>query len=155
MVAPLVVAGVAAAASAGLSAIGKLLGGASAKSAAKRRAQALELGAQMDLNEAGIAAQLGLEEDERVSASLAVNAAAGGGGGLGGSALRVLNDLGRQSLMKARNTTYQGATAAWARRNDANVARAEGRNAMTQGVLGAGGSLIGGFAKLYAAGGGK
>ena len=149
MVAPLAVAAVA---SAGLSALGKILGGASAKSAAKRRAQQLEYSAGMDLAEAGVAAQLGLEDDERVAGQLAVAAAAGGGGGLGGSALRVLDDLGRQSLRKARNTTYQGQTAAWSRRNDAAQARAEGRNAFTQGIIGAGGSLISGAAKAYTAG---
>jgi len=149
MVLPLVAAAVA---SAGLSAVGKILGGIGAKKAAKARAKALEINAGMDLAEAGVAAQLGLEQDERVAASLATQAAAGGGGGLGGSALAVLNDLGRQSLQKARNTVYGGQTAAWSRRNDAQVARAEGRNAMTGAIIGAAGSLIGGAAKAYSAG---
>lgn len=152
MVAPLVIGAMVGAA--GLSAVGKILGGIGANKAAKARAKALELGAQMDLDEAGIAAQLGLEEDERVAGALATHAAAGGGGGLGGSALSVLNDFGRQSLMKARNTTYSGMTAAWARRNDAAVARAEGKNAKTAGFIGAGGSLLGGFAQAYGAKGG-
>lgn len=153
MVLPLVAAAVV---SAGLSAVGKILGGVGAKSAAKQRARALETNAQMDLAESGLAAQMGLEQDERVAASLATQAAAGGGGGLQGSSLRVLNDLGRQSLQKARNTVYGGQTSAWARRNDAQVARAEGRNAMTGAIFGAGSSLIGGFAKAYTAGqGGK
>lgn len=147
MVAPLIAAAVIG--SAGLSAVGKILGGIGAKSSAKARARALELGAQMDLNEAGIAAQLGLEEDARVAASLAVNAAAGGGGGLGGSSLRVLNDFGRQSLQKAQSTVYGGQTSAWARRNDASVARAEGANALTTSFFGAGSSLLGGFAQAY------
>lgn len=149
MVAPVVAAAIGAA---GLSALGKILGGIGAKSAAKQRARALELGAQMDLDEAGIAASMGLEDDERQAGRLAVEAAAGGGGGLGGSSLRVLNDLGRQSLMKARNTVYGGQTSAWSRRNDARQARAEGRNALTQGVLGAGGSLLSGYAKAYGGG---
>lgn len=152
MVAPLVVAAVA---SAGISAIGKLLSGGQKKAAAKARARTLEQGAQMDLQEAGIAAQMGLEEDERVAASLAVNAAAGSGGGLRGSALRVLDDLGRQSLMKARNTVYQGQTQAWARRNDAQVSRFEAKYAMVNAGLGAAGSLIGGAAQAYSAGKGK
>ncbi|ODT88106.1 hypothetical protein [Phenylobacterium sp. SCN 70-31] len=139
-------------ASAGLSALGKILGGVGAKKAGKARAQALEYSAGLDLQEAGLAAQLGLEEDERVAANLAVNAAAGGGGGLRGSALAVLDDLGRQSLMKARNTSYAGMTAAWARRNDASAARAQGSNALTEGIVGAGGSLLGGFARAYAGG---
>ncbi|WP_397402720.1 hypothetical protein [Phenylobacterium sp.] len=146
MVAPLAAAAIA---SAGLSAVGKILGGIGSKSAAKARAGALETNAGMDLAESGLAAQMGLEQDERVAASLATQAAAGGGGGLRGSALRVLNDLGRQSLQKARNTVYGGQTAAWSRRNDAQVARTEGRNALTGAVIGAGASLIGGAAKAY------
>lgn len=152
MVLPLVIAGLTVGA-AGLSAMGKILGGISAKKAAKARAKALEIGAQMDLDESGVAAQLGLEDDERVAASLATQAAAGGGGGLQGSALRVLNDLGRQSLQKARNTVYQGQTAAWSRRNDASVSRANGRQAMTEGVVGAGSTLLAAAAKVYAGGG--
>ncbi|PZQ57977.1 MAG: hypothetical protein DI570_18925 [Phenylobacterium zucineum] len=143
---------IALAAQAGLSAIGKLLGGGAKRKAAKARAAALEQGAQMDLAEAGLAAQMGLEEDERVAASLAVNAASGSGGGLGGSALRVLDDLGRQSRQKARNTVYRGQTSAWARRNDAAVSRAEASNAMGQSILSAGGSLLGGFARTYGKG---
>jgi hypothetical protein len=139
---------------AGLSAMGKLLGGAAKKSAAKRRAQTLEMGAQMDLDEAGFNAQLGLEDDERVAGALATQAAAGGGGGLGGSALRVLHDLGRQSLTKARLTVYQGQSAAWARRNEATQTKAAGKNAFAQGALGAGSTLIGAAARVYAGGGG-
>lgn len=151
MVLPLVAAAIA---SAGISAVGKILGGIGAKKSAQARAKALEMNAGMDLAESGVAAQLGLQQDERVAAQLATQAAAGGGGGLGGSALNVLNDLGRQSLMKARNTTYQGQTAAWSRRNDAQVARADGSNALTGSLIGAAGSLVGGFAKAYAAGAG-
>lgn len=139
---------------AGLSAVGKLLGGVAAKSAARRKAQGLRQGATMDLNEAGLNAALGLEDDERVAASLATEAAAGSGGGLGGSAGRVLADLGRQSLMKARLTVYQGQSAAWARLNDAGQVKAEGRNAFTQSLISSGSTLIAGAAKAYAAGGG-
>lgn len=152
MVLPLIAAA-AVGGAAGLSAIGKILGGISAKQAAKQRAAALEQGALMDLAESGLAAQLGLEEDERVAASLATQAAAGSGGGLQGNAGRVLADLGRQSLQKARNTVYQGQTAAWSRRNDASVAKANGRNALTQGFVGAGSTLLSAAAKIYAAGG--
>jgi hypothetical protein len=148
MVAPVLAAAAAATvASAGISAIGKLLGGRARSAAAKARAKALELGAQMDLDESGIAAQLGLEEDERVAGQLAVLAASGGGGGVRGSALRVLDDLGRQSLQKARNTTYQGMTAAWSRRNEASQSRAEAKAAKLDGYLGAAGSLLGGAAR--------
>ena len=152
MVLPLIVAG-AMVGAAGLAAVGKILGGISAKNAAKRRAQQLETSAQMSLAESGVAAQLGLEEDERVAGALATQAASGGGGGLRGSALNVLNDLGRQSLQKARNTVYQGQTQAWSARNDAAVAKVNGRNALTEGVLGAGSTLLSAAAKAYAGGG--
>lgn len=154
MVLPLII-GAAIAGSAGLAAIGKILGGVGAKTAANQRAANLRAGAQMDLDEAGVAAQLGLEADERQAGALATEAAAGGGGGLRGSALAVLGDLGRQSLQKARNTVYGGETSAWSRRNDAVVAKAEGANALTTGIIGAGSSLLAGAATAYAVGKGK
>ncbi|HET6972067.1 MAG TPA: hypothetical protein VFH92_13140 [Phenylobacterium sp.] len=141
-----------AAAGAGVSAIGKVMAGNSAASADKARAQALETNAQMDLTEAGLKAQQGLVEDERVAARLATEAGAGSGGGLRGNATAILNDLGNQSLMKARNTVYGGETQAWAARNDAAVARAQAKSDKTQGLLGAAGSLLGGAAKLYSLG---
>lgn len=151
MVAPLIAAAVIG--SAGLSAVGKILGGIGKKSAAKRLAQQLEYAAQLDLREAGLEAQLGLEEDERVAASLATYAAQGVGGGLRGSAQAVLADLGRQSLNKARLTAYRGDTAAWARRNDVKQVKFEGSQALTGGILGAGSTLLGAAAQLYGAGG--
>jgi hypothetical protein len=152
MVLPLIVAG-AMAGAAGLSAMGKILGGVSAKSAAKRQAQIGEYNAQMDLGEAGLEAQLALEDDERTAAAAAVAAGAGGGGGLRGSALGVINDLGRQSLAQARAIAYRGQTAAWAARQGAKQDRFQGGQALTQGLLGAGSTVLGAAAKLYAAGG--
>lgn len=131
---------------AGLGAVGKIIGGIGANNAAKARAQSLEMGAQQALNESGIAAQMGLEDDERVAGRLATMAGAGIGGGLGGSSMAVLGDLGRQSLMKARNVVYRGQTEAWAKRNDATVTRMQGQVDLTTSILSAGSSMLGAFA---------
>lgn len=152
MVLPLIAAA-AVAGSAGLSALGKILGGISAKSAAKRRAQVNEYSAQQALQESGVEEQLALEEDERAGAALAVAAGAGGGGGLRGSALGVLSDLGRQSLNRARAIAYRGQTAAWAQRQEAKQTRFQGQQALTQGIAGAGTTLLAAAAKIYGAGG--
>lgn len=151
MVLPLLAVPIAAAA---ISSIGKILGGISAKKAAKRRAAQLRQGAQMDLDESGVEAQLALEEDERVGASLAVNAAAGSGGGLRGSALDVLNDLGRQSLGRARAITYRGQTEAWARRNEAREVKKAGSQALTSSIFSAASSFLSSTYSAYATRGG-
>lgn len=149
MVAPLVIA------AAGLSAVGKILGGASARSSARARAKANEMQARQALLESGVAAQVGVEADEREIARAATLAAAGGGG-FEGSAMRVLDDLSRQSVFRARSSIYRGQAEAQARRYDAKVAKREGDNALFSSIVGAGSSLLSSFAssRLGAGGGG-
>lgn len=145
MVLPLLIA------AAGMAAAGKLMQGIGANAAAKSRAKALEVNAQMDLDEAGVAASLGLEEDARAQGRLAVLAGSGSGGGAQGSALNVLDDLQRQSLFKTRSTAYRGQTSAWSRRNDATIARREGKAALISSVFSAGSTVLGAFAQNYEA----
>lgn len=140
-------------AAAGLSAIGQISAGKAAKKAAAKKAAALEEGSRQRLRETGIEVSTGLQEDDRTMGTAAVRAAAGGGGGLRGSALDVLTDLETQSMAKARNTVYRGWTEARNMILDAQTARQEGKDAYKSSLISAGGSLLGGFAKAYAAGG--
>lgn len=132
-------------AAAGLGAVGKLVGGASARDAAKARASALEAASRQALQEGGVAAQMGLTEDERTIAH-ATTQAAKGGGGFGGSTLNVLDDLARQQTFRARSTIYGARKESYGLLTDARASRVEGSNAMLEGIIGAGGSLLSGFA---------
>lgn len=147
MVAPLVIA------AAGLGALGKIMGGLSARAAARARAKALEQQARQSLMEGGVEAMMGLEADERVIANATVNAAAGGGG-LQGSASRVLDDLQRQSVFRARSTIYRAEGEARRARYEGKVAKVEGDNALAGSIVSAGSSLLGAFAKSSLGGGG-
>lgn len=138
---------------AGLSAIGKLFGGSKASKAAKDRALALEEGARQRLRESGMEASLGLEDDDRLEGTAAVRAAAGGGGGLRGSAMDVLADLERQSLFKAKSTIYRGLSEARNMITEAKAERKDGKNAKISSYFSAGGSLLSGFASAAARGG--
>ena len=152
MVAPIALA------AAGLSAAGKIFGGITANSAARARARALEDGARQALNEAGVAAQLAIEDDERAMARAVTLAAAGG---RGATASRVLADLERQSVFRARTAAYRGQAEARNKRYDAQVSRAEGRSALIGSFIDAGSSLLSTFAqgaeakRAAAAGGGR
>jgi len=143
MVLPLLIA-------AGLSAASSLAGGITANSAARARAKALQAAAVQARNEAGIAAQLGLEDSARTIGSAITMAASGTGGGGTGSATDVLKDLERQSIFQARSTVYRGETEARNREYDALVAKQEGKDALMKSVLEAGAAaasvMVGGAA---------
>lgn len=136
-------------AAAGLSAVGSLFGGASARAAAKARAKALEAAARQAKLEGGVAASQGLQEDERTIAAASTRAAAGGAG-LRGSAADVIDDLSRQSMYRARSTLYRATSEARNRLYEAQVARREGQDAFIQGIIGAGASMLGGFGQASA-----
>lgn len=131
-------------AAAGFSALSKITGGVNARDAAKARASRLEQGSRQALQEGGVAAQMGLAQDERAIAH-AVTQAAAGGGGFGGSTLNVLDDLARQQTFRARSTIYGAGKESYNLLSDAQASRKEGKNAMIEGLLGAGGSLLAGF----------
>lgn len=145
-------------AAAGLSAVGSLFEGITANSAAKARARQLEMQAQQARQEGGVAAQMGIADDQRMQAHAATLAAANGGG-FEGSAMNVLNDLQQQSLFKAKSTVYRAQSQANNADYEASVARQEGKNALISGAIKAGSSLLSGFgqaseAKRAAAAGG-
>jgi hypothetical protein len=138
-------------AAAGLGALGKISAGKAEKKAAYARAQRLEEGSRQRLQETGLQASIDSEEADRLMGTAAVHAAAGGGGGLRGSALDVLGDLERQSLARTRNTIYRGTSEARAMIQDAAASRTEGKSALRSSLISAAGTLLGGFGQAYAA----
>lgn len=138
-------------AAAGLGALGKLSAGSADKKAAYARAARLEQGSRQRLQETGLEASIAAEDADRMMGTAAVRAAAGGGGGLRGSALDVLADLERQSLSRTRNTIYRGTAEARNMILDAEASRTEGKAAKRSSLISAAGTLLGGFGQAYAA----
>lgn len=128
---------------AGVSAVGKIIGGFGAKRAAKARAKALTQAARNARQEAGIAASLALEDSDRTGARAATLAAASGGGGLQGSALAVIDDLARQGMYRARQTVRDGLSQSTALLNDATTAKRQGSLDLFSSVIDAGSTVLG------------
>ncbi|TCS14542.1 hypothetical protein [Caulobacter sp. BK020] len=124
---------------AGISAIGSMLGGVGQFMASRGQARALRRGAAQARREAGVRAGLALEEGDRAAAQAAVNAAAGGGG-LTGSALGALDDLASSAMFNARSAIYEGVTEGRNLDYQAKVAKKQGGLALVTNWLQAGGS---------------
>jgi hypothetical protein len=127
-----------------IAALGKILGGFGAFGAGKAQNKLMQMGARQASQEAAVQANIALDEGERVSAQAATLAA--GGGGITGSALDVLNDLGRQSAFNARSALYAGETEAKSRLYQGQVAAHDGKMALITSVIEAGSSFLGGTA---------
>lgn len=140
-----------AAASVGLSVLGHLFGASTAKKQARAKANQLMEAAQQSKAEAGAAAQVQLEQGDRLAARGATLAAASGGG-TGGSALGVLDDVTRQSIYNARVSLYKGSTQAHTYNLEAKQALDAGRAQQIGELIGAGTSLLAGFGKMAEAG---
>jgi hypothetical protein len=125
-------------------AAGKLFKGITSFIGGNSAAKAAEAAALQARQEAGAAANIALDEGERVSASAAVSAA-GSGGGLIGSTLSVLEDLGIQSMHNARSAIYSGETEGRRFEYQGRVAKVEGRNALISSAFDAGSTVLGGM----------
>lgn len=110
---------------AGISAIGNMLGGIGAFKAARGQAHQLEAQARQAREEAGVNAQLALEEADRAAGAAAVEAGAGGGG-ITGSALSALDDLAAGGVYNARTALYAGTVESRNRMHEAKVTRRQG-----------------------------
>lgn len=126
----------------GLAAIGELITGFGAYYASKAQAKALRAGEQMAKQEAGVASNIALEEGDRVQARAATLAAASGGG-LTGSAMGVLDDLGRQSMYRARQAVYEGVTEAQRLNFQSRVAKKQGQIALVTSIFKAAATFAG------------
>lgn len=123
---------------AGISAIGNILGGIGAYKAARGQAKALEAGARQARAEAGVNAQIALEEADRAAAAAAVEA--GAGGGITGSALGALEDLAAGGMFNARAALYAGAMEGRNLQHEAKVTRRQGTLTLLTNWLQAAGS---------------
>lgn len=130
---------------AGVSSIGKLMGGIGASRAAKAKARALANAARNARQEAGIKASLALEQSDRVGARAATMAAASGGGGLQGSASDVIGDLSRQGVYGARQIVRDGLSESTALLNDATTAKRQGSLELFSSVIDATSTFLGGI----------
>lgn len=129
--------------SAGMGAIGNLIGGIGKYRAGKARAKALKFAARNARQEAGVQASIQLEESDRIGARAATLAAASGGGGLEGSAMAVIDDLARQGMYRARQTVRDGLAHSTALLDDATAARRQASLDLTSSVFQAGSTFLG------------
>ncbi len=125
---------------AGLSAVGSLLSGIGSLVAGNHKATAERYAATQANDEAGVNAQIALQEGDQVAADAAVQAAANGGGFVG-SSLAVLSSLSQQAMFNARAQVYRGRSEAQQHLYNAKVAKAQGRLGLVTGILSAGASL--------------
>lgn len=139
MVAPLIIA------AAGLSAVGSLVKGLSAYSAGKAAKRQSEARARQFNREAGIEAQVALEELDQTGGEAAVRAAASGGG-LASSSADVLADIERKGMFNARSLLYAGSTKAENALYEGRVAKKQGALELVGSTLKAGSSLANAFA---------
>lgn len=135
----------------GFKVLGSIFGAQSAARAARQRAAQYEAAAQQGLDESGVAAQIQLEQGDRLAGKAATLAAASGGGTTG-SALNVMDDLARQSMFNARSAIYKGQTQARVDRMAEKAATSAGNDAVVSNLVDAGGTLVGGLGKLYSQG---
>lgn len=106
------------------------------------RASVLNNQAEAARRDAGIEAQLVLEESSRNLAT-ATTIAAKGGGGIEGNALNVLRDLSRQSLYEVQRISVEGDNASRAAKADAKQAKRAGNFALGGSLIKAGAQLAG------------
>ncbi|MBI1684463.1 hypothetical protein [Caulobacter hibisci] len=138
---------------AGISAIGNMLGGIGKFQASRGRARALKAAGQQARREAGVEAQIALEQGDRAAASAAVDAAAGGGG-LTGSAIGALDDLTGSAMFNARSALYRGVAEGRNHDFDAKVTKKQGQLELVTSWLqasGAAGSALSGMAERRSA----
>lgn len=139
---PMTMAAAASAAAKAIEGIGSFL-------SSRTQSDALEAAAKQALAEAGIGAQLELEQTDRATARGATLAAASGGG-LTGSALAVIDDVARQGVFNARSAIYEGVAEADRMKYEAKVARRQGEFALVASLVSGGSTAMGGFAESRA-----
>ncbi|HUO22694.1 MAG TPA: hypothetical protein VMU59_09290 [Caulobacteraceae bacterium] len=134
---------------AGIGALGSLFKGILGFGANNAQAQAQRNAAQQAEQQGGVAASEQIEQGNAAAARAAVQGAANGGG-FGGSTLGVIQDLSNRAMFNARAAAYRGRQTAVNDMYDAQVSQANGANALIGGVVDAGSSLLGGWAKSSA-----
>lgn len=124
------------------SAASTVAGGLNAYQTGRYNADVLNKQSKAARQEAGVNAQLALEQGARATGA-GITIAAKAGGGYDGSARAVLEDLGRQNIYEARRITTEGVAISDAARAQAKMEIAQGNIALGTSVLDAGASLMG------------
>ena len=133
----------------GMSAVGGLLKGITGFAAGNAKKRQAELAAAQARSEAGVQAQVALEDADQVEAVAATRAAANGGG-FDSSAADVLADIRRKGMFNARSALWQGETEAENALFEGRLAKKQGTLALIGGTLDAGTSVLGGYMKSRA-----
>lgn len=133
----------------GLGAVGSILEGQSAASAAE--AEGIQAIAQAKSARATSQRQA---NEERRQGDLAISraqavAAAGGGGATDPTVLNIVGDIAGQSEYNALSALYEGTTAADTLEYQAKIKAMQARDAKIAGYIGAGSKLLSGGASLY------
>jgi hypothetical protein len=116
--------------------------GVNAFSSSRYQASVLANQAEAARHDAGIQAQLVLEDSGRDLAT-ATTIAAKGGGGIEGNALNVLRDLSRQSLYEVQRISVEGDNASRAAMEEAKQAKRQGNFALGSSLVKAGAQIAG------------
>ena len=131
--------------SSGMGVLGAVLGGVSGFFSDQAKAKEDENNAITAGRQAGVNSQLALMLGNATAATAATRAAANGGG-LVGSSMGIISNLGAQALFNARQAAYRGQTE---QQNDLYAAKVARYDAVA-GLVGAGvnvaKSVVGGFA---------
>ncbi len=116
--------------------------GLNAYQTARYNADVLTQQSKAARQDAGIQAQLALEQGARATGT-GITVSAKAGGGYNGSAMAVLEDLGRQNIYEARRATTEGIVISDAARSQAKMETAQGNVALGTGLLDAAATLMG------------
>ena len=130
--------------SAGIGAVGSLFKGITGLIAGNRQEDAFRKQGEEAEMQAGVNSEVALQQGNAAAGEAAARTAANGGGFVG-SSMGVIQDLSNQAMFNARSKIYQGNAENQRDIYQGQVARAQGMSDMVGGVIGAAGSLAGGF----------
>lgn len=136
---------------AGLAAVGGIFKGISSIFGGIHANEAAKDNAIQARAEAGVAGDQALRAGDATAAQAATQAAANGGG-FTGSTMGVISSLSQQAMFNARAAAYRGNAQARADLYSGRQAMAQGIQGGISGAIGAGSSLMGGFAQQAAEG---
>lgn len=128
-------------AAAAASAASSMIGGVNAYQMAGYNAKVMRSQADQARQDAGVEAQLALEKGARDTGA-GIVAAAKSGGGFDGSAMSVLQDLGRQSMYEARRISTEGVGQSDGLYAQARATKQQGAVQLFTSTLDAGATLL-------------
>jgi len=136
------------AAGAAVSAMGSIQQGYATKQQADYNASVAEQNAAAIRQAAALDEDTSRKKSGRIQGAVRARAAASGVD-LGGSPLDVLADNASEAELEALTIRYRGDVEAGRQESEARLSRARGKNAVTQGWIGAGAALLQGATSAY------